>query len=299
MKRLLLLSLIMALLLCGCNSMDLYEYALTMEDSNSFACTNGSIYKSLNVTGNTNADGSISLVKSGDQAGWGTGATTSKTRAKNMKPHDFIFATGQTAYIRNDGSIWLDRNNSIRPFSPHDESVPDNSPYDLSLIIAPPYRDSSIKITLTNNGKATLPSPYIYLFVQLSDGSWYDAGNSNYIHHGAVRGVDYNSSIAPDGAYSNYTLLDIDIDMEQGETREYFLYFPKNGKKIIPGKYRIAVYSHLANETTLFNGNKSYHAYFTDTAQFEAYVEFDLSNAPFKTFKLSDFESTIEDLTVK
>ena len=64
MKRLIIIALLLALLLCGCNSMDLYEYALTMENDNSFACTDGYIYKSTNRHTGTNDDGTISLAKS-------------------------------------------------------------------------------------------------------------------------------------------------------------------------------------------------------------------------------------------
>jgi len=302
MKRLVTMVLLLALLLCGCNSMDLYEYALTMESDNSFACTDGYIYKYVNKQTNINEAGrltlSSSLVWSGNLTGWNSGATTNKKRAKNMEPHDFIFASKNTALIRNDGSIWYSHLGQLHPFSPHNEAAPADSPYELSMTITQSPRYGSIKVTLTNNGEATLPSPYVYLFVQLKDGSWYDCKSNDYVHCGKVYGVDYSAPIAPDGAPSQYVLLDIDIDMEQGDTREYHINLPRNGKKFIPGKYRVVVYSNLANEDTLFDNGNSYYTYFTDTAQFEAYVEFELSNAPFKSFKLSDFESTIEDLTV-
>ena len=280
MKRLITLIFLLALLLCGCNSMDLYEYALTMEDDNSFACTDGYIYKSSNRFTGTNDDGTISLAKSNQMTGWNSGAKTKKKHAEDMEPHEFIFATKRVAFIRNDGSIWLGAGNDkpiIFPFSPHDEPVPEDSPYKLSMTVTQPRNGSNLQVALTNIGETTLPSPYVYLFVQLADGSWYEWDTLNKVEWTTVRGVN----------------------MEQGELRNYSLYLPKNGKQHIPGRYRIAVYSNLANEATMFPSGEAYRTYFTDTAQLEAYVEFELSNTPFNSFELSDFEGTIEDLTVK
>lgn len=280
MKRLITTVLLLALLLCGCNLMDLYEYALTMENDNSFACTDGYIYKSSNRFTGTNDDGTISVAKSNQMTGWNSGAKTKKKHAEDMEPHEFIFAIQRVAFIRNDGSIWLGAENDmprISPFSPHDESVPEDSPYELSMTVTKSQNGSTLQVALTNIGETTLPSPYVYLFVQLADGSWYEWDTLNKLEW----------------------ISDTGADMEQGELRNYSLHLPHSGKKYITGRYRIAVYSNLANEATMLSSFDAYKTYFTDTAQLEAYAEFELSNASFNGFELSDFESTITDLTVK
>ena len=278
MKKLIFPTLFIILLLTGCERTSFYDYALTLDDNAVFVGTDHVLYKSLNRKTGSNKDGSIDVVDSGKSTPWNVDSYTSKKRAEDMELHDFIFATDTQAYIRNDGSIWISNtthfaDKRLAQLLPRNDAISDESPDSLSISLLDSSHDMTVSIT--NSGDAPLSSPCAYLFVQLADVGWYTA---HYPWLGAER----------------------DMNMENGETREYDLLFPRNGKSYIPGKYRICFYTNIGVGYNLSFGGPGYYTLpIPDTAKLIATVEFELDKSILHGFKLSGFESSGEDFSAE
>ncbi len=304
MKKLLAITLALALLFCSCSSTNLYEYALTMDDS-TFVGTDGEIYTAHNY--NCTEDNTVLLEKSGERIPWRIVNDTAKATASEMALYSYLHAKGTTVYIRNDGTLWTQCNNQNILVSPYSSVIladvpPDPPVHDIDIAFS--QSTSYLYVQITNNSESILRSPAVYLFVQLADGKWYihdTGGDHRYV---AERGLDATSPPVVHPKYGVLTsnLLDINIDLDEGESMDFSFRLPPINGDIIEGNYRIALYSNLANEYTY---NKTEYTYQTwpisNTAQLEAIIDFHAEKSRFGQYKykISDIESTIKNITIK
>ena len=276
----------------------LYDYALTMENSDYFISNDRSIWQLNEELEN----GYISVTSTEDEAESSTKNYTEEENSAQMSLYEFALAAHRTVYIRQDGSVWADMGANIATeIKAIDYDLTDISRAELSasLRAAQPVsalyaaRANAVQLNLTSSGNTAILSPYAYLFVQLEDGKWYQYINAS----------EHNVTVSGEYVYyRDHVEIDHDPNLQPGTTATYILNFPRNQyitNTNITGHYCIAVFSNAYYDYRRSAASAVYTTYpIPENAELIATVEFDLVAKNEVDYTLTNIKSSIDDLTL-
>lgn len=272
----------------------LYDYALTMESSDYFIRDDRSIWQF-----GEELDNGYIKVKPTDEASKIVKNYTDEENLEQMSLYEFALAAHKTVYIRQDGSAWADMGaantklpNIAAEIKAIDyELVPTSTPQlSATLSAASSY---TAQLNMTNTGDTAISTPYAYLFVQLEDGKWYPYINAS----------EHNITVHGEYVYCrDHVEIDHDPDLQPGATAQYYIHLPRNLliSSTLTGRCCIAVFSNAYYDFRRSGENAAYTTYpIPENAELIATIEFDIAPKNEIDRKLTNFESSIEDLTVK